>query len=97
MASASMLPPPPGQGASPSPQGGSPTTPGASAPAQGSPATDQKTQLVIGIIKGLRALAQAAPSASPGIQKINDIFQSEIMPKLMEGQASGEPQAPPVG
>jgi len=94
MASSSMLPPPPGQDA---PSGGSPTTPGASAPAQGNPATDQKTQLVIGIIKGLRALAQAAPSASPGIQKINDIFQSEVMPKLMESQSPGEPQAPPTG
>jgi hypothetical protein len=96
MASSSMLPPPPGQGDSPS-QGSAPTTPGASAPAQGSPATDQKTQLVIGIIKGLRALAQAAPSASPGIQKINEIFQSEVMPKLMESQQPGESQAPPVG
>ena len=96
MASASQLPPPP-PGPGQAPSGGAPTTPGASAPAQASPATDQKTQLVIGIIKGLRALAQAAPSASPGIQKINDIFQSEVMPKLMEGQSSGETQAPPVG
>lgn len=95
MASSSMLPPPPGQDA---PSGQPPSsTPGAAAPAQSSPATDQKTQLVIGIIKGLRALAQAAPSASPGIQKINDIFQSEVMPKLMESQSPGEAQAPPVG
>ena len=88
-----MLPPPPGTA---TPSGGAPTTPGASAPAQPSPGTDQKTQLVIGIIKGLRALAQAAPAASPGIQKINDIFQSEVMPKLMESQQPGEAQAPPT-
>lgn len=52
---------------------------------------------MIRIIRDLRSVATASPAAAPGVQKINDIIQSEIMPKLMESQQPGEPQAPPTG
>jgi hypothetical protein len=96
MASAPQLTPPPGTDAPPS--GATPTTPTAASPAPGQPSSaDGNTKLVIAAVSALRALAQAVPGASPGIQKINDILRNEVMPKLMANQQTGEPQAPPVG
>lgn len=96
MASAPTLSPPPGQSAPP-PDNAAPTTPGA-APAPAQPSSAQgSTRLVIAAVSALRALAQAVPGASPGVQKINDILRNEIMPKLMMSQQTGEPMAPPTG
>ena len=92
---ANPLPPPPGQDANtPS---APPTSPMAAspAPAQDSGGSNTSTQLVIGIIKGLRSLSKMIPGAAPGVAKINDIFQSEVMPQVMKGQSPGEPAAPP--
>ena len=65
------------------------------APPQDQGAGGQTTQLVIGVIKGLRAIAKSVPGAAPGVAKINDIFQQEVMPQVMKGATPGEPQAPP--
>ena len=96
MASAPQLTPPPGQSAPPSPDA-NPTSPTAASPAPAQPSSAQgNTRLVIAAVSALRALAQAVPGASPGIQKINDILRNEVMPKLMQSQQTGEPMAPPT-
>ena len=91
---ASMTPPPGADSGSPP---DSPATqPGASpAPAQPNPAMQQGTQLVIGVVNGLRAIAKAYPKAAP---KITEMLAGmrEILPLIMQSQAPGEVQAPPA-
>ena len=92
---ASMTPPPGADSGSP-PDSAAATQPGASpAPAQPNPAMQQGTQLVIGVVNGLRAIAKAYPKAAP---KVTEMLAGmrEILPLIMQSQAPGEVQAPPA-
>jgi len=91
-----MTPPPspPGQADS-APQ--APTSPAAASPspAQPSPATQQGTQMVLGIIRDLRSLAKAYPEAAPHITQINDLMR-KVMASMMQSAQPGESAAPPT-
>ena len=54
----------------------------------------QGTQLVIGVVNGLRAIARAYPKAAPIVTEMNAKMR-ELLPIIMQSQAPGEVQAPP--
>jgi hypothetical protein len=54
------------------------------------------TQMVIGIVNQLRALAKAYPSAAPKVAQINDLMR-EVSVEIMKTQQPGEPVAGPGG
>jgi hypothetical protein len=96
-ATASMSPmtPPPGQDSgappdSPATQQGAPP-----APATPNPAMQKGTQLVIGVVNGLRAIAKAYPKAAPIVSDIQGRMR-ELLPIVMQSQSPGEAQAPPT-
>lgn len=51
---------------------------------------------MIGVVQGLRALAQAFPATAPKIAEINNLMR-EVVPLMMQSQPVGEPMAPPNG
>jgi hypothetical protein len=55
---------------------------------------EQGTQMLIGVVQGLRAIAQAFPTTAPKIAEINNLMR-EVVPLMMEAQQTGEPMAPP--
>jgi len=76
----------------------SPTSPAAVSPAPPEPAQGMQggTQMVIGVVQGLRAIAKAFPATAPDIAQINDLMRG-VMSKMMASQQTGEPAAPPQG
>jgi hypothetical protein len=75
-----------------------PTSPAAASPAPPEPAQGMQagTQMVIGVVSGLRAIAKAFPATAPDIAQINDLMR-QVMAKMMSSQQTGEPAAPPQG
>ena len=98
MASASMsMPPPPSMGGTPGQPPAPTSTPGASpAPPTPSPSMQQGTQLLIGAVSNLRAIAKAFPAAASKVAEANNLLR-EISALMMQSQNPGEPQAPPTG
>jgi len=95
MASPSMMPPlPPGSEDS-APQAPTSPTAASPSPAQPAPATNQGTQLVLGVIRDLRSIAKAYPEAAPHITQINDLMR-KVMQSMMQSAQPGEAQAPPT-
>lgn len=75
-----------------------PTNPVAASPSpeQPSPVMQQGTQMVIGVVQNLRAIAKAYPGTAPEITQINSLMRN-VLAKMMQQQHPGEPAAPPVG
>jgi hypothetical protein len=98
MASSPQLPPPPGQdsGASPAASPSPTPQPASPAPAQPSPQMQQGTQLAIGVVNQLRAIAKAFPKTAPKVAEVNNLMR-EITAVMMESQQTPEPAAPPNG
>jgi hypothetical protein len=94
--SMSPMTPPPGQSGGAPPADSPATQQGAPpAPASPNPAMQQGTQLVIGVVNGLRAIAKAYPKAAPIVTDINARMR-ELLPIVMQSQSPGEVQAPPT-
>lgn len=87
-AAAPPLPPQPPGSVGAGPATGTPPA----APPTPAPAMQQGTQLVIGIVNQLRALARAYPGAAPKVAQINDLMR-EVQAEIMKNQQPGEPEA----
>lgn len=74
---------------------GSPTQGATTPPGQGNPDSLEKLQLVQGIVRNTRLLAQKVPGAVDIIRQINDLTQ-KLQVKIMQGGAPPTVQAPPV-
>lgn len=57
---------------------------------------EQGTQLAIGVVSGLRAIAKAFPATSDKISEMNNLMR-EVVALMMSSQQTGEPAAPPIG
>lgn len=92
--SPAAMPPPPGVDQSTAPAPTSPTA-AAPAPAKPSPQMQQGTQIMLGVVNGLRDFAKMFPGASPYVQQMNDLAR-QAMRAMMESAEVGEPAAPPI-
>lgn len=64
-------------------------------PGQANPDATEKLQLVQGIVRNTRLLAQKVPGAVDIIRQINDLTQ-KLQVKIMQSGAPPTVQAPPV-
>jgi hypothetical protein len=57
---------------------------------------DQGTQMVITVVRGLRAIAKMFPETAPMISDINNKMR-DVSATIMKHQEPGQPAAPPMG
>lgn len=55
----------------------------------------QATQLLIGVVGALRAIAKSYPQAAPHVVEANDAIR-KVGLAIMQSQPAGEPMAPPT-